>query len=151
MSVVVVAVLTPKPGRSQEVLDAFSVVGPKVHAEAGCELYAAHTDGDLIVHFKGGDIVHMGDVFFNGSYPFIDAGSGGSPLGMIAAFDRVLALAGEKTKIIPGHGPLASKADLQAYRDLLATVSQRIRDLRRAGKSDADIRAAVEYMVGAAK
>ncbi|WP_104171691.1 putative quinol monooxygenase [Cryobacterium sp. M23] len=49
MSVVVVAVLTPKPGRSQEILDAFAVVSPTVHAETGCELYAAHTDGDLVV------------------------------------------------------------------------------------------------------
>lgn len=103
---------------------------------------AAHTDGDLIVHFKGGDIVHMGDVFFNGNYPFIDVGSGGSPLGMIAAFDRVLALAGEKTKIIPGHGPLADKAALQGTRDMLATLTQRIADQRRAGKSDEQIRAA---------
>ena len=102
----------------------------------------AHTDGDLIVHFKGGDIVHMGDVFFNGSYPFIDAGSGGSPLGMIAAFDRVLALAGEKTKIIPGHGPLADKAALQRTRDMLATLVGRIQAERRAGKSDEQVRAA---------
>ena len=94
------------------------------------------------MHFRRGDVVHMGDTFFHGSYPFIDVSSGGSADGIVAAADRVLALATEKTKIIPGHGPLASKADLQAYRDLVATVSQRIRDLRRDGKSDADIRAA---------
>ncbi len=102
----------------------------------------AHTDGDLIVHFKQSDVVHMGDTFFNGFYPFIDTSSGGTADGVIAAADRVLALSGEKTKIIPGHGPLASKADLQKYRDLLATVSQRIKDLRRAGKKDDEIRAA---------
>ena len=113
--------------------------GEEVHA---FHVAAAHTDGDLIVHFKGGDIVHMGDVFFNGSYPFIDAGSGGSPLGVIAAFDRVLALAGEKTKIIPGHGPLADKAALQRTRDMLATLVGRIQTERRAGKSDEQIRAA---------
>jgi glyoxylase-like metal-dependent hydrolase (beta-lactamase superfamily II) len=83
----------------------------------------------------------MGDVFFNGMYPFVDAGSGGSADGVVAAFDRVLALAGDKTKIIPGHGPLAAKADLQATRHMLATVTQRIKDLRRAGKSDQEIRA----------
>jgi cyclase len=117
----------------------FHINGEEVHA---FHVANAHTDGDLIVHFKGGDIVHMGDVFFNGSYPFIDASSGGSPLGMIAAFDRVLALAGEKTKIIPGHGPLADKAALQRTRDMLATLVGRIQAERRAGKSDEQIRAA---------
>ena len=116
----------------------FHINGEEVHA---FHVPAAHTDGDMIVHFKGGDIVHMGDVFFNGNYPFIDAGSGGTPLGMIAAFDRVLALAGEKTKIIPGHGPLANKAVLLRTREMLATVTQRIADQRRAGKSDEEIRA----------
>jgi len=102
----------------------------------------AHTDGDLVVHFRKGDIVHMGDTFFNGMYPFIDSGSGGTSDGIVAAADRVLALATDKTRIIPGHGPLASKADLQAYRDMVATVTQRIRDLRKSGQSDAQIRAA---------
>lgn len=117
----------------------FHINGEEVHA---FHVPAAHTDGDLIVHFKGGDIVHMGDVFFNGSYPFIDVGSGGSPLGMVAAFDRVLALSGDKTRIIPGHGPLADKATLQRTRDMLATLTQRIAELRRAGQSDEQIRAA---------
>jgi glyoxylase-like metal-dependent hydrolase (beta-lactamase superfamily II) len=117
----------------------FHINGEEVHA---FHVPAAHTDGDLIVHFKGGDIVHMGDVFFNGSYPFIDVGSGGSPLGLLAAFDRVLALAGEKTRIIPGHGPLADKAALQSTRDMLATLIQRIADLRRSGKTDQQVREA---------
>ncbi len=117
----------------------FHINGEEVHA---FHVPRAHTDGDLIVHFRKGDIVHMGDTFFNGFYPFIDVGSGGSADGMVAAADRVLALAGEKTRIIPGHGPLASKADLQATRDLLATVAQRIRELRRSGKTDSEIRAA---------
>jgi cyclase len=102
----------------------------------------AHTDGDLIVHFKGGNVVHMGDVFFNGTYPFIDTGSGGTVAGVIAAFDRVLALADDKTKIIPGHGPLANKAALQATRDMLATVTARLQEQRRAGRTDEQIRAA---------
>jgi cyclase len=102
----------------------------------------AHTDGDLIVHFRNSDVVHMGDTYFNGLYPFIDTGNGGTADGVIAAADRVLALAGEKTKIIPGHGPLASRADLLAYRTMLATVTQRIRTLRAAGKTDDEIRTA---------
>ena len=113
----------------------------------GDELHAfhaprAHTDGDLIVHFKTGNVVHMGDVFFNGMYPFIDGGSGGSAEGVVAAYDRVLALVDAQTKIIPGHGPLANKADLLAMRAMMATVMQRIQELKRAGKSDAEIRAA---------
>jgi cyclase len=117
----------------------FHINGEEVHA---FHVPRAHTDGDLIVHFRKGDIVHMGDTFFNGLYPFIDVGSGGSAEGMLAAADRVLALAGEKTRIIPGHGPLASRADLQAMRDMLATVTQRIKDLRRSGKTDEQVRAA---------
>jgi glyoxylase-like metal-dependent hydrolase (beta-lactamase superfamily II) len=95
----------------------------------------AHTDGDAIVHFRGGDVVHMGDVHFNGMYPFIDTSSGGTVEGTIAAVDRVLAIATHKTRIIPGHGPLATRADLLAYREMLATVYPRIRDAARAGKS----------------
>jgi glyoxylase-like metal-dependent hydrolase (beta-lactamase superfamily II) len=84
---------------------------------------AAHTDGDTIVHFRRADVIHMGDIHFNYLYPFIDSSSGGSADGVIAAVDRALALATDRTKIIPGHGPLASKGDLQAYRDMLATVA----------------------------
>lgn len=113
--------------------------GDEVHA---FHVPQAHTDGDLIVHFVKGNVVHMGDVFFNGMYPFIDGGSGGSADGVVAAADRVLALADEQTKIIPGHGPLAGKADLKAWRDMLAGVTQRIRELRREGKTDQQVREA---------
>ena len=117
----------------------FHINGDEVHA---FHVPRAHTDGDLIVHFKTGNVVHMGDVFFNGMYPFIDGGSGGTAEGAIAAYDRVLALADENTKIIPGHGPLASKADLLAMRTMMAAVNLRIKALRAAGRNDADIRAA---------
>jgi glyoxylase-like metal-dependent hydrolase (beta-lactamase superfamily II) len=79
----------------------------------------AHTDGDSIIHFKKANIVHMGDTFFNGFYPFIDYSSGGTPDGVIAATERVIALSDDQTKIIPGHGPLATKADLIVYRNML--------------------------------
>ena len=95
----------------------------------------AHTDGDAIVHFRNADVVHMGDVFFNKMYPFIDASTGGTLDGTIAGADRGLELAGTNTKIIPGHGPLATKADLQAYGDMLATVAARIKETKRAGKT----------------
>jgi len=117
----------------------FHINGDEVHA---FHAPRAHTDGDLIVHFRNSDIVHMGDTFFNGFYPFIDVSSGGSAEGMIAAADRVLALAGDKTRIIPGHGPLAGKAELQAYRDMLAGVTRRIQEQRRDGQTDAQIIAA---------
>jgi glyoxylase-like metal-dependent hydrolase (beta-lactamase superfamily II) len=99
----------------------------------------AHTDGDSIVHFRKSDVIHMGDTFFNKLYPFIDTSSAGSVAGVIAAADRGLKLAGDGTKIIPGHGPLASKADLKAYRDMLATVSGRIQKQLKAGKSLAQV------------
>jgi glyoxylase-like metal-dependent hydrolase (beta-lactamase superfamily II) len=117
----------------------FHINGEEVHA---FHVPRAHTDGDLIVHFRGSDVIHMGDVFFNGWYPFIDGGSGGTPEGVIAAYDRVLALAGEKTRIIPGHGPLATRVELAAQRSMLATVVQRVQELRRAGRSDVEIRSA---------
>jgi glyoxylase-like metal-dependent hydrolase (beta-lactamase superfamily II) len=95
----------------------------------------AHTDGDAIVYFTKSNVIHMGDIFFNKLYPFIDSSSGGSAAGVIASADRVLKTAREDTRIIPGHGPLASKADLKAYRDMLATVSGRIQKQVKSGKS----------------
>lgn len=77
---------------------------------------AAHTDGDSIIHFPAANVIHTGDAFFHGIFPFIDLDSGGSVTGFIAAQERILTLAKSDTKIIPGHGPLATKADLQ--RDL---------------------------------
>jgi cyclase len=106
----------------------------------GDEIYAfhvapAHTDGDTVVQFRKANVLHGGDTFFNGMYPFIDLSSGGSVSGMIAAADRMLALAGDATKIIPGHGPLATKADLKAYRDMLATARDRVGALVKEGKT----------------
>jgi len=95
----------------------------------------AHTDGDSVVHFVKANVVHAGDTFFNGLYPFIDASSGGSVAGVLRAADRILAMAGVKTKIIPGHGPLAAKADLKAYRDMLAAVSGNISGQIKQGKT----------------
>ncbi len=102
----------------------------------------AHTDGDSVVRFVKADVVHMGDLFFNGTYPFIDTGDGGRVDGVIAAADQVLATSGEKTRIIPGHGPLATRADLQAYRDTLATLRDRIAKLKAEGKSRDEVVAA---------
>lgn len=87
----------------------------------------AHTDGDSLVHWQKADLLHMGDIFFNKvMLPFIDLGSGGSIDGMIAAADRGLAFAGAKTKIIPGHGPVGSRGDLLAYRDMLVDIRAKV-------------------------
>ncbi|MBL0125637.1 MAG: MBL fold metallo-hydrolase [Betaproteobacteria bacterium] len=102
----------------------------------------AHTDGDAIVHFRNSNVIHMGDTYFNGFYPFIDSSSGGTPDGVIAASDRVLALADDKTRIIPGHGPVSTKADLKVYRDVIATVNGRVKALMKEGKKLQDILAA---------
>jgi glyoxylase-like metal-dependent hydrolase (beta-lactamase superfamily II) len=95
----------------------------------------AHTDGDSIVHFVKADVVHMGDLYVKGNYPFVDVSSGGKLDGVIGAADRVLAAVTDKTKIIPGHGPLATKADLQAYRDTVKTVRDRVAKLKAEGKT----------------
>jgi glyoxylase-like metal-dependent hydrolase (beta-lactamase superfamily II) len=95
----------------------------------------AHTDTDAIVRFEHANVLHAGDVFFNGRYPLIDGSTGGKVDGMIAASDRLLGLADADTKIVPGHGPLAAKADLVKYRDMLATARDRVRKLKDAGKS----------------
>src|SRR5207253_2396489 len=76
-----------------------------------------------------------GDVFFNGRYPFVDGSTGGRIDGMIAAADRLLSLADADTKIVPGHGPLATKADLAKYRDMLSQAADRVRKLKASGKS----------------
>lgn len=117
----------------------FHLNGEDIHA---FHVPPAHTDGDSIVHFKKANVIHCGDTFFNGFYPFIDVTTGGSVDGMIAAADKVLALAGADTKIIPGHGPLATKADLQAFRDMLVGVRKAVKPLVDAGKTLDEVKAA---------
>jgi glyoxylase-like metal-dependent hydrolase (beta-lactamase superfamily II) len=95
----------------------------------------AHTDTDVIVHFKNADVIHAGDLFFNGVYPFIDYSTGGNVSGVIAAADAIMKMAGEKTKIIPGHGPLAGAGDVKKYRDVLADIQKAVRALIAAGKT----------------
>jgi glyoxylase-like metal-dependent hydrolase (beta-lactamase superfamily II) len=82
----------------------------------------AHTDGDVIIRFRRANVIHMGDTFMTGVYPFIDLSSGGNVNGVIAAADAALALADDSTRIIPGHGRLATTADLRAFRDMLLAV-----------------------------
>ena len=95
----------------------------------------AHTDGDAIVHFREANVLHLGDTFFAGRYPFIDLDSGGSLAGMITAAERALSLADADTRIIPGHGALSDRAGLAAYRDVLVLARDRVRAAIDAGRS----------------
>jgi glyoxylase-like metal-dependent hydrolase (beta-lactamase superfamily II) len=103
----------------------------------------AHTDGDAIIFFNDVNVVHMGDIFFNGGYPFIDLESGGDMDGYIAAKEKVLEKVDDDTKIIPGHGPLASRADLQNTVDMLKDVRARVQAQIDAGL-DADAAVAAD-------
>ncbi len=103
---------------------------------------AAHTDGDTYVHFKDANVLATGDTFTNGRYPNIDFANGGSIDGMIAASDAYLKLANDRTKIVPGHGPLATKKDLAEYRAMLVTARERIGKLIRDGKNEDEVIAA---------
>jgi len=102
----------------------------------------AHTDGDAMIHFQEADVIHMGDTFFNGFYPFIDSRSGGSIEGVFRSIDLVLELADAETVIIPGHGPIADRDDLIAYRDMLTKARDAISPLIADGKSVEEIVAA---------
>lgn len=98
-------------------------------------LEPAHTDGDSAVFFDRANVLHTGDVYFNGLYPYIDVNAGGSIDGMMAAVDRLLELVRADTKIIPGHGPLSRPDELRAYRQMLTVVRERVQSLASAGKS----------------
>jgi glyoxylase-like metal-dependent hydrolase (beta-lactamase superfamily II) len=102
----------------------------------------AHTDGDSLVHYRKANVLHMGDTFFNGAYPFFDMSSGGSIEGMIGAAEKALSLANASTKIIPGHGPLADRKALEVYLTVLKTSRDRIGTLVSAGKSADEVIAA---------
>jgi len=96
----------------------------------------AHTDTDIYIHFHQGDVLHLGDIWFNGMYPFIDEGTGGSIGGMIRAGEKALALAGSGVRIVPGHGPLGTKADFQKFHDMLSSVRDKVAALKTAGASE---------------
>jgi len=99
----------------------------------------AHTDGDTIVYFHHANVVHMGDVFVNNLYPYIDIGAKGTVDGYFPVIDEVLARIDDKTQVVPGHGPLATKRELKAYRDMIKTVRDRVVAGIAVGKSLEDI------------
>jgi glyoxylase-like metal-dependent hydrolase (beta-lactamase superfamily II) len=110
----------------------FHLNGDTVHA---IHVPHAHTDGDSFIYFKAANVIHAGDFFFNGFYPFIDVTHGGSLKGMIAAVDKVLSLADDRTKIIAGHGPLGDKEQLTSYRQMLGIAYERLGKLKAEGKT----------------
>ena len=103
----------------------------------------AHTDSDISIHFAEADILHVGDTFWNGVYPFIDYSTGGSIDGTIAACDANLAVATDKTIVIPGHGqPVSNKAELKDFRDMLVAVRENVAALKKQGRSRDEVVAA---------
>lgn len=113
--------------------------GDRLEAE---HVDAAHTDGDAIVWWQDANVVHVGDVFYNGSYPFVDLPSGGSLAGLVAAIEGVLSRADVETVVIPGHGPVSNRAELAAYRDMLVAIGRRVRELAEQGRSLDEVLAA---------
>jgi glyoxylase-like metal-dependent hydrolase (beta-lactamase superfamily II) len=101
---------------------------------------AAHTDGDAVVHFRRANVVHTGDTFVAG-YPFIDRETGGTIDGYIAAQAKVLSMIDDRTRLIPGHGPLADRATLKASHDRLVIIRNRIARLRVEGKTVEQVKA----------
>jgi len=101
----------------------------------------AHTDTDILVHFPGADVLHMGDLFFNGFYPFIDASTGGTIDGLIETIGMVLKMLTARTRIVPGHGPVATRGSLEAYHVMLTAIRDRVRAEKKAGKSLAEVQA----------
>jgi len=99
----------------------------------------AHTDGDSIIFFKSSNVVHTGDIYFNGFYPFIDSSSEGSMNGIITSVNYILSRINDETKIIPGHGKLSNKKELISYRDTLIILRDRMQALIKEGKSIEEI------------
>jgi glyoxylase-like metal-dependent hydrolase (beta-lactamase superfamily II) len=105
----------------------------------------AHTDGDTYVWFKTANVLSTGDIFTSNRYPMIDFNNGGNVKGMIGATDAFLKLTNAKTRIVPGHGPLADKAALMEYRTMLVTAHDRMAKLVKEGKSEDDVLAAKPF------
>lgn len=96
---------------------------------------SAHTDGDAVILFKNDNVLHMGDLYFNNIYPFIDASSGGSMKGVIDSVTMLLEKIDDETRVIPGHGPLSNKAELMEYRNMLQAVYSKVLALKNSGQT----------------
>ncbi len=101
-----------------------------------------HTDNDSWVFFPEANILHTGDMFFNGLYPYIDYSTGGLLSGMASSYEHLAKVGDAKTRVIPGHGPLGTKADLKASCDMLATVLHRLEPMAKKGMTEKEVVAA---------
>jgi cyclase len=99
----------------------------------------AHTTGDLVLRWNDADVVALGDIYWNGQYPSMDVGSGGSMAGTVAAIEAALARANARTVIIPGHGPVSNRTELAAYRDMLVGVGSKVRKALEQGMGLEDV------------
>jgi glyoxylase-like metal-dependent hydrolase (beta-lactamase superfamily II) len=95
----------------------------------------AHTDSDIYVHFTEADVIHVGDTWWNGDYPFIDYSTGGSIDGQIQAAEANLRLITDEMIVIPGHGPVGRRPDVVAFRDMLVTVRSSVSALKKEGRT----------------
>ncbi|MED5534743.1 MAG: MBL fold metallo-hydrolase [Pseudomonadota bacterium] len=102
----------------------------------------AHTDGDSFIHFRGADVLHLGDVFRTNNFPYIDVSRGGTLQGTLEALAIAIGMSGPDTLIIPGHGVLASRDDVVEFRDMTLVVAERVEQLVREGASLEDVLAA---------
>ncbi len=102
----------------------------------------AHTDGDLVFHFVKANVIHAGDTFFTNGFPFINISFGGTIDGMIKAQDIILGMCDERTKVVPGHGPLTDRDGVRAFKDLLVAARARVADLIKAGTGEEEVVAA---------
>jgi glyoxylase-like metal-dependent hydrolase (beta-lactamase superfamily II) len=135
-------VTPPSPAAALPILTWHDGIGLHLNGSEVRAIHAphAHTDGDSIIHFRSANVIHMGDLFFHQvTLPFIDISSGGDARGVLAAAEAALALANDQTVIIPGHGPVARRADLVAYRDMLREVIGVVEREKAAGKTLAEI------------
>lgn len=138
------AVLSPSPAAALP-----TILFPQTHKVALNgeviqlrRLTPAHTDTDISVFFTYANVLHTGDTFFNGYYPFIDYNSGGSIDGLLAASRENLSLADEKTVVVPGHGELSSRKDLLNFDEMIVTIHDRVKELKKSGRSLEEVVAA---------
>lgn len=99
----------------------------------------AHTDSDSLVYFQDSNVLHTGDTFFAGKYPYIDVSTGGSINGVIRALKSIVELTNEETRIIPGHGPLSTPNDVRESLKMMETLRERVRVAMVSGQSDEEI------------
>ena len=126
---------TPAAGLPVVVYDSLTTINMNNETVQLIPLPAAHTDGDTGVRFTTADVLMTGDVFRSVGYPNIDRANGGSLKGILAAFDTLLANAGPQTKVVPGHGPITNRAAIQAHRDMVVTIRDRVSALMKEKKT----------------